>query len=377
MNAWVADDDPLLAELKKLDPSLLPHLNRRDSAAVLLNELPQRYSAEQIAKVGDQERAWEVVALLHFNTGRIHEALAIFWRMYQHKLQAQATGNYVHKGLPLVWIAECFARLGFAVHAKRYLMLTLCEDALREKGVVSPDNTGIYFRLAWRGLPDAELRRYAMRFYELAQSLPTEALYPEALLQRVDQGWVTEYPSAIEASSYWTNPAYVRHLLERLGDGTGESLELLAEYLMSCMPGCRTMRRRRSPSTEYDIVCSMDGVELDFRSELGRYFVCECKDWQHPADFTVMAKFCRVLDSTKSRFGVLFSKHGISGSGTSSFAAREQMKVFQDRGMVILVLDLNDLQHVQDGANLIQLLRQRYEAVRLDLRGDENDWPGR
>lgn len=121
----------------------------------------------------------------------------------------------------------------------------------------------------------------------------------------------------------------------------------------------------------------MDGVELDFRSELGRDFVCECKDWQHPADFTVMAKFCRVLDSTKSRFGVLFSKHGISGSGTSSFAAREQMKVFQDRGMVILVLDLNDLQHVQDGANLIQLLRQRYEAVRLDLRGDENDWPGR
>ena len=67
------------------------------------------------------------------------------------------------------------------------------------------------------------------------------------------------------------------------------------------------MRRKRSWSTDYDIVCSMEGFEVDFRSELG-YFVCECKDWNQPADFSVMAKFCRVLDSTKSRFGVLFKE---------------------------------------------------------------------
>jgi hypothetical protein len=56
----------------------------------------------------------------------------------------------------------------------------------------------------------------------------------------------------------------------------------------------------------------MAGMDVDFRSELGRYFVCECKDWKGPADFASMAKFCRVLDSTKSRFGILFSKNGIS-----------------------------------------------------------------
>ncbi len=113
----------------------------------------------------------------------------------------------------------------------------------------------------------------------------------------------------------------------------------------------------------------MEGFEVDFRSELGRYFVCECKDWKEAADFTVMAKFCRVLDSTKSRFGVLFSKSGISGVGDSKFAEREQLKLFQDRGIVIVVLNLNDLEDVAKGANLIQMLRQRYEAVQLDLRG--------
>lgn len=156
-------------------------------------------------------------------------------------------------------------------------------------------------------------------------------------------------------------------LLEHLGDKSGETLELIAEYLLSCMPGCRTTRRRRSGSTDYDVICSMDGLDIDFRSELGRYFVCECKDWASPADFTTMAKFCRVLDSTKARFGVLFSSSGVTGASKTAFAESEQLKVFQDRGVVIVVLDRGDIEAVASGANLISLLRDRYEAVRLDI----------
>lgn len=111
----------------------------------------------------------------------------------------------------------------------------------------------------------------------------------------------------------------------------------------------------------------MDGLDIDFRSELGRYFVCECKDWASPADFTTMAKFCRVLDSTKARFGVLFSSSGVTGAGKTAFAEREQLKVFQDRGVVIVVLDRGDIEAVASGVNLISLLRDRYEAVRLDI----------
>ena len=130
MSTWVDPKDPLLEELKNLDASLLPLTERRNSATLLLNELPHRYRPEQVATPGNAQRAWEVVGLLHLNTGRTHEALAIFWRLYQHVLKAPLSLGYVHKGLPLVWIADCFTRLGFQVHAKRYLMLTLCEDAI-------------------------------------------------------------------------------------------------------------------------------------------------------------------------------------------------------------------------------------------------------
>jgi hypothetical protein len=248
-------------------------------------------------------------------------------------------------------------------------MLTLVEDAIRENGLISPETTGTYFRTVWLGgLSDADLKRYAKESDELNKSDASEAFYPEWVLQQLDGEWITQVPTSQESRVFVANPRYIMHLINSLGESAGNGLELLAEYLVSCMPGCRTARRRKTPSTDYDVVCSVEGVDLDFRSELGRYFVCECKDWaSKAADFTTMAKFCRVLDSVKSRFGILFSKNGISGEGKHRWADLEQLKVFQDRGIVIVVIDQKDLEAVADGANFISLLRSKYEAVRLNL----------
>ncbi|MEW6443204.1 MAG: hypothetical protein AB1640_19880 [bacterium] len=193
--------------------------------------------------------------------------------------------------------------------------------------------------------------------------------FPKWVLQELDNNWMTELPSPGETGVYFVNERYVGWLLSKLGTQEGRILERLADYLLSCMPGCRTARRKRSPSTDYDVVCSMDGFDLDFRSELGRYFICECKDWDEPADFTAFAKFCRVLDSVKCRFGILFSKHGIKGQGKRRDADLEQIKVFQDRGMIIVVVDQSDLESVSKGANLVSMLRSKYEMVRLNLTG--------
>jgi len=114
-------------------------------------------------------------------------------------------------------------------------------------------------------------------------------------------------------------------------------------------------------STEFDLVCSIDGAELDFRSEFGRYFVCECKDLKNRANVTAILKFCSVLDSVGSRFGIFISKFGIA-------AEDEIRKLYQRRGIVVVVLELADLESVARGENFINLLRHKYEKVRLDLR---------
>ena len=356
-------------ELSTISPDLLRLAQQRNSTALLLDELPRRFLPQVIAEVGPPQRTWELTGLVHLHAGRPHETLGIFSALYQRMLVSQLLGDHrVHKGMPLVWMSDCFHQLGYPVHEKRYRLLTLCEDAIRGQGTIPSDSTGAYHRLVWAGLSDREFRRYAALFWERAQAEPKEAVFPEALLQRVDDDWVTAVPSAAEAFFYLASEEYVRWLLSQLGSPDGTALEFLADYLMSCMPGCRTRRRARSGSTDYDVVCSMEGSEVDFRSELGRYFVVESKDWAEPAGFTTMAKFCRVLDSSKAKFGILLSKNGISGVARTTDAAREQLKVYQDRGIVVVVLSLEDLGSIAEGASLIALLRKRYEAVRLDLQ---------
>ncbi len=120
-------------------------------------------------------------------------------------------------------------------------MLALCEDAITGKGTVEPESTGVYFRLVRRlGMDDALLRRYAAEAYRLATEHPTEGRYPEWVLQNLDQDWLTELSTPPEANVYIANTHYVKDLLSKLGSTEGTALEELAEYIMVCMPGCRT-----------------------------------------------------------------------------------------------------------------------------------------
>lgn len=63
----------------------------------------------------------------------------------------------------------------------------------------------------------------------------------------------------------------------------------------------------------------------------------------------------------------MFSKKGITGEGKTKGAEREQLKVFQERGTIIVVVDHNDLKNVANGGNFINVLQNKYEKIRLDL----------
>ena len=359
-------------ELKlKLPNNLKPLLSQRDGGALLAAELPKTVTPAQASDAkSDLQRAWELCGLYYRDQGRLYEAQAIFHSLYNQMLTYQEEAHKrVHKGMPLVWISDFHASLGHPALARRYIMLTTCEDAIRDEGTIPPGTTGVYFRAVWQyGISHHELLHYAQAIWNLSQEHPEEARYPEWILQEIGNDWITEYPSPSEILRYEISTRYAQWLLGQLGDGTGEHLERLAHYILESMPGCRAYRRKRSQSTDYDVVCTLEGPNDDFRSELGRYFICECKDWSRPADFEAFAKFCRVLDSAKCRFGILFSREGITGVGKTKDAEREQLKVFQDRGMVVIVITEQDLHEVAGGANLITMIRSKYESVRLDLR---------
>jgi hypothetical protein len=361
-----------IPDIEGLPRQLSQHLALPHGAALIADGLSGTFSPAAVATLTAEHKVWERVGAFYRQQKRILDALLIYSKLYDQLLAGQeAADTWCNKGTPLVWMSECYLAMGCPAIAQRHLMLTLIDDAIHWRGQVSPTETGSYFRLVWRGwLSEPDLKRYSKEAYKTYQISPKAARYPERVLQQLDRNWMAQAPSPQEAGVFATNLRYIDHLIHVLGDPSGKALEAIAEYLLTCMPGCRTMARRRSYSTDYDLVCSVDGIELDFRSELGRYFVCECKDWSVPADFTAMAKFCRVLDSVKSRFGILFSRQGITGEGKRRDAALEQLKLFQDRGIVIVVVDQHDLEWVARGANFISLLRTKYEKVRLNLAED-------
>jgi hypothetical protein len=353
---------------------------RRDLSTLLARHLRSKATFQDHESCTGTTAIWEVFSDLFHKQGRYFETLLISFELYHSMLeQERSEGRRIHKGMPLVRIADAYGKLGYASHEERFLMLTLCEDAIRGEGIISPSQTGIYYRLVWGvGYSDRQVRQYAQDFYNAYLKKPAHKFFPEGLLQDIDQQqrWLLRPPAEAEMPIYEISRAYLEFLLNNLGDGSGQVLERLAEYVMSCMAGCRAQRRVHSEVTEYDVVCSMNGNHFDFRTEFGRYFVCECKDWNKRAGISVLAKFCRILDATKARFGILFSSAGLSGMDDASRATREQQKIFQDRGLVIVVVDATDIRHLIEGANFIRMLRHKYEVVRLDLNSKRHTFAG-
>lgn len=349
---------------------------KRDGGYLLSDKLDRDVPDEDVVtNINDLvQKVWGVIGLKLLQARRYQESIDIFFTMYKKMLRWQISQEmWTHKGMPLVWISDNFRELGFMTLAKKFAMLTLVEDSIRDYSSPSQalniQEGGVYFRLKHTyGMSHDEILRYYKEYFNRFEIGNMFTHFPEYLILEADRDWATEYPSSQEFTYYITNPVYLSFLKSKMDDKTGKALEDIAEYIMFCMPGCRTEKRvpQFSNTTDYDIICSIDGPISDFRSELGRYIICECKDWKSPVDFSTLSKFARILISTKTKFGILFSRNGITGEGTEKYASREHKKVFQDSDIIIAVIDQNDIDNIIKGKNLIGMLRSKYEYVRLD-----------
>jgi hypothetical protein len=364
-----------LKKQTRLLECFLSHALQPAGAFSIAKELPLLCENENMEwpqdRIEGAQRAWNLIGHYFVHERRLQDAILIFESLYYQLLRYQSKkNNWIHKAQPLVKISDCYWLLNCPALSKRYFMYTLCEDAIARKGS-SVEGSGVYARISAYGMSAELADRYHEVAYHKSLELREEAWFPERLLSELDfheLHWMAEYPTPQELGHYRTNPVYIQHLLENLGTTGGVSLERLAHYLVSMIPGSRVYRRRRTQSgSDYDVVGSFEGPGFDFRSELGRYFLCECKDWSKGANISVMAKTAYFLDSAKCQFGILFSKKGITGKGKKKYAEFEQLKVYASRGIAFVVVSEADLKRLANGENFLSLLRTRYEKVRLGI----------
>lgn len=360
-------------EINKLSPPemCIAYLKERNGVSLLSNYLPQffleQYAPELIEKNPIQQ-VWELCARYYEKTQRYHEAIFLMRSLYETMCEFQVTNNVrIHKGSPLCWLSDFFYESNLPVFGKAFLMLTLIEDAITIDGPIDQNKTGSYFRLILRGMTHEQFASYNEKALDVVSKYPEERIFPEWVLQEIDNNWITDVGLPQEYNQYIANKIYLKYLFQRLGDSQGKNLERFGEYLMSCLPGVRTKKRGRTYSTDHDIICIVDRIFNDFLNLNGKYVLCECKDLKSTINFTHVAKFSRVLTSTKCKLGIFFTRKGVSGETEFKNGAREILKVFQDSGIAILVFTDDDYHRLIAGENLYFMLREKLEKLSLDL----------
>jgi hypothetical protein len=186
--------EKLIANIEvKLPTALHGLLKRSDGAASLLEQLPEVYTPLAVADENSPEHdVWDSIGYVYRLQDRYYEAIAIYRKLYDHMLAAQEEMHKrCHKGKPLCWICDCYRMLGYGLVFRRFLMLTLVEDAIRDKGSLKAEHSGVPLRaVVLAGFSHLELARYSQRCYEVFQSNESESFYPEWVLQQLDQDWV-------------------------------------------------------------------------------------------------------------------------------------------------------------------------------------------
>lgn len=374
--------------LSQIRPDLRESLRQPgiiEAALACLKQVPE----QELCRVRFQEE-WQRYGYCLSAVGRHAEALVLYESLYERLLaienasvgrhpnststrKGQNMARRIGKGTCLISISHEYQYLGCPALALRFAALAACEDATARRGIIDPE-TGAYDMLVRVfGVPLGQLEAFFTKVFNRVRKDRSAARFPEWLLQEVSPSWAIGAPSSQEVNRlnrYVVSKPYVRYLMSKLWAKDGKALETLSGYLISAMPGARVAVREKTKSgSDLDLVCEVDASHTDFRQELGRYFICECKDWKRTVNLTHVLKFCRVLDSVKARFGILFSRRGISGEGTDHNSHHELQKLFQDRGIVIISIDRGDLEQVCDGHNLIDIIRRKYQNIRLDLNG--------
>lgn len=329
----------------------------------------ETYTPQQVATDEATQDVWDMLAAWLREHAGAHATVQLLNLQYEHlRTYRRDRGDALYAGLPLLHMGDIYEQIGWPWHAQRSWLLSLCEAAVVRRGEVGVE-TGALQRFVSQGASEIQVLRLAQNMWDAARKYRQLGHFPELVVGELhDDEWYAGTPSSVEAGGYPIARATGDWLVSRLGNSKGVDLERLAQYLLSCIPGCRTYRREETNSTDLDVVAVLDGPQIDFRSEFGRYLVCECKDWARRADVTTLLKFGGVLAAAKCRFGVLFSSEGLSGEGASTFGDRERLKLYQAQGIAIAVVSRRDIERCLDGVSFLSILRRKYEELRLDLK---------
>jgi hypothetical protein len=155
-------------------------------------------------------------------------------------------------------------------------------------------------------------------------------------------------------------------------DEKGKALESLAQFLFDSVPSlCCKYRNLETRSSEIDLVIEYDRSKggIPLFDELGRYSLVECKNWSKPVGVGPVRDFMGKLDKCKVKFGITFSKNGVTGVDSGADALREIQSLYDHDGVYVLVFSLEELKGISNSKDFCVALDSKADSLRFDAAG--------
>lgn len=147
----------------------------------------------------------------------------------------------------------------------------------------------------------------------------------------------------------------------------GERLERLVAFLLSTIPGMRPRQRviAQGQSAETDLVATLVGESMFPLPERTMVWLAECKNWDSAVPSKEVGAFFAKMRLTKTTFGLLVVKSGVTGAGTDTHGERLNRDLAMQDGQVCLVVSDEEIRALGASGTFRAFVDSRYERWRF------------
>ena len=166
------------------------------------------------------------------------------------------------------------------------------------------------------------------------------------------------------------------NLPKNLHNLKGVALEKLVAYLLTVSGGIFCVDRNlRTSTNEIDQIVSLTpkGNILLARHLINpklQIFLGECKNYDKSISVTYIGKFCNLLLTHNVKLGILFSYHGVSGSGWSNGAGLIKKFYLHKENLeekyCIIDFTIKEFEAILEGKNLLQIIDEQLKSLQFD-----------
>ncbi|MGG0716274.1 acetylglutamate semialdehyde dehydrogenase [Robertmurraya massiliosenegalensis] len=168
----------------------------------------------------------------------------------------------------------------------------------------------------------------------------------------------------------------LKHFKDVNGSGAtneekGKALEDLVNYIIDKSVIFEGYKNVRTSSNEIDILIRLSKKGNFLKAQgliiIQDNFLAECKNYNSSVSSTWVGKFSSLMNYTQNQLGILFSYHGLSGSGWNDATGLTKKLLLSDKKTYIIDFNFNDFEQLANGKSFNELIIDKMFALKNDI----------